>query len=217
MVMRRHTNGGYQNVVDECWRQCEAWNAKLVIMYQNVACKNMATVQGLLDEQGRQRGYDLICEMDCDFSHDPKALPSLLKAAETNDLVIGSRYCGGIRVMNWPMSRLLLSTGAGVYVRMITGMPIMDPTGGFKCFHRQVLESIDLDKIRSNGYSFQIEMNHTAWTNGFRIVEVPIIFEDRRAGYSKMKLNIATEAIWMVLKLWFRNGLRRWPKVRNRK
>ena len=163
---------------------------------------------------GLERGYNLICEMDCDFSHDPKALPSLLKAAETNDLVIGSRYCGGIRVMNWPMSRLLLSTGAGVYVRLITGMPIMDPTGGFKCFHREVLESIDLDKIRSNGYSLQIEMNHTAWTNGFRIIEVPIIFEDRRAGYSKMKLNIATEAIWMVLKLWFRNGLRRWPRVR---
>lgn len=163
-----------------------------------------------------ERGYELVCEMDCDFSHDPKALPSLLAAAEDADLVIGSRYSGGIRVMNWPMSRLLLSTGAGVYVRLITGMPIFDPTGGFKCFRRKVLESIELDNIRSNGYSFQIEMNHAAWTRGYKIVEVPIVFEDRRAGYSKMKLNIATEAFLMVLKLWYRNGFRRSPKVKQR-
>lgn len=163
-----------------------------------------------------EHGYELICEMDCDFSHDPKALPSLLAAAEDADLVIGSRYSGGIRVMNWPMSRLLLSTGAGVYVRLITGMPIFDPTGGFKCFRRKVLESIELDHIRSNGYSFQIEMNHEAWTRGYKIVEVPIVFEDRRAGYSKMKINIATEAFLMVLKLWYRNGFRRSPKVKQR-
>lgn len=160
-----------------------------------------------------ERGYELICEMDCDFSHDPKALPSLLKAAEAGaDLALGSRYIGGIRVMNWPMSRLLLSTGAGVYVRLVTGMPVWDPTGGFKCFRRKVLEAINLDRITSNGYSFQIETTHTAWMKGFRIQEVPIVFEDRRAGYSKMKANIATEAFLMVLKLWIRSGFRRSPE-----
>ncbi|MDD2598460.1 MAG: polyprenol monophosphomannose synthase [Kiritimatiellae bacterium] len=161
-----------------------------------------------------ERGYELICEMDADFSHDPKALPALLKAAHDGaDLVIGSRYIGGIRVMNWPMSRLLLSTGAGKYVRLITGMPVHDPTGGFKCFRRKVLESIELDKITSNGYSFQIEMNHNAWMKGFKIQEVPIIFEDRVAGYSKMSTDIAFEAFTLVLKLWFRNGCRRKPPV----
>lgn len=163
------------------------------------------------------RGYDLICEMDCDFSHDPKALPSLLEAAKEADLVLGSRYIGGIRVMNWPMSRLLLSTGAAQYVKFILGMPVNDPTGGFKCFHREVLEAIDLDKITSNGYSFQIEMSHTAWMKGFTIKEVPIVFEDRRAGYSKMRANIATEAFMMVLKLWARCGFRRSPRERRNK
>lgn len=160
------------------------------------------------------RDYELICEMDCDFSHDPKALPSLLTAAQNHDLVIGSRYIGGIRVMNWPMSRLLLSTGAAQYVRFITGMPINDPTGGFKCFHRKVLQALDLDHITSNGYSFQIEMNHGAWIKGFKITEVPIVFEDRRAGYSKMRANIATEAFRMVIKLWAKNGFRRSPYTR---
>lgn len=161
-----------------------------------------------------ERDYDLICEMDADFSHSPKALPSLLQAAhEGNDLVIGSRYIGGTRVMNWPMSRLLLSTGAGHYVRMITGMPIHDPTGGFKCFRRKILEAIELDKITSNGYSFQIEMNHNAWMMGYKIKEVPIVFEDRVAGYSKMSSDIAFEAFLMVLKLWHRCGYRRKPRA----
>jgi len=159
------------------------------------------------------RDYALICEMDCDFSHDPKALPSLLAAAGEADLVLGSRYIGGIRVMNWPMSRLLLSTGAAKYVRLILGMPVKDPTGGFKCFHRKVLEAIDLDTITSNGYSFQIEMTHTTWMKGFKVKEVPIIFEDRRAGYSKMRTDIATEAFMMVLKLWARWGFRRSPRT----
>ena len=159
------------------------------------------------------RDYQLICEMDCDFSHDPKSLPDLFHAAETGaDLVLGSRYIGGIRVTNWPMSRLLLSTGAAQYVKIVTGMPVCDPTGGFKCFRRKVLESIDLDKITSNGYSFQIEMSHTAWMKGFTIREVPITFEDRKVGYSKMKADIATEATLMVLKLWARSGFRRSPK-----
>lgn len=159
------------------------------------------------------RDYELICEMDCDFSHDPASLPKLLReAAEGADLVLGSRYIGGIRVMNWPMSRLLLSTGAASYVKLVTGMPVHDPTGGFKCFRRAVLQAIDLDRITSNGYSFQIEMSHTAWMKGFAIREVPIVFEDRRAGYSKMRANIATEAFVMVLKLWARCGFRRSPR-----
>jgi dolichol-phosphate mannosyltransferase len=160
------------------------------------------------------RDYELICEMDCDFSHDPATLPKLLQsAAEGADLVLGSRYIGGIRVMNWPMNRLLLSTGAARYVKLVTGMPVCDPTGGFKCFRREVLQAIDLDRITSNGYSFQIEMTHTAWMKGFVIREVPIVFEDRRAGYSKMRANIATEAFLMVLKLWARCGYRRSPRV----
>jgi dolichol-phosphate mannosyltransferase len=160
-----------------------------------------------------ERGYELICEMDCDFSHDPKMLPTLLATAKEVDLVLGSRYIGGIRVMNWPMSRLLLSTGAAQYVHLVLGMPVCDPTGGFKCFHREVLSAIDMDQITSNGYSFQIEMTHTAWMQGFSIKEVPIVFEDRKAGYSKMKTNIATEAFLMVLKLWARCGFRRSPKI----
>lgn len=159
------------------------------------------------------RDYELICEMDCDFSHDPSALPLLLKTAhEGADLVLGSRYIDGIRVMNWPMSRLLLSTGAAQYVKLITGMPINDPTGGFKCFRRAVLEAIDLDQITSSGYSFQIEMTHTAWMKGFQVVEVPITFLERRTGYSKMRANIAYEAITMVLRLWGRCGFRRSPR-----
>lgn len=162
-----------------------------------------------------ERDYAYICEMDCDFSHDPAALPALLEAArEGADLALGSRYIGGIRVMNWPMSRLLLSTAAAQYVRLITGMPVHDPTGGFKCFRRAVLASIDLDRITSNGYSFQIEMTHTAWMRGFRIKEVPIVFEERRTGYSKMKTDIAIEAMMVVLRLWVRCGFRRAPRRR---
>jgi len=160
-----------------------------------------------------ERDYELICEMDCDFSHDPKALPGLLQAARSGaDLVLGSRYIGGIRVMNWPMSRLLLSTGAACYVKLVTGMPVNDPTGGFKCFRREVLQAIDLDHITSNGYSFQIEMTHTAWIKGFKVKEIPITFEDRRSGYSKMRANIAYEAVTMVLRLWSRCGFRRSPR-----
>jgi len=162
-------------------------------------------------------GYTLIFEMDADFSHDPKELPNFLQAAQHADLVLGSRYIGGIRVMNWPLSRLFISTGASAYVRLITGMPVHDPTGGFKCFRRCVLETIDLDRITSNGYSFQIEMTHRAWMLGFRIQEIPITFEDRRMGYSKMNMGIAREAFFMVLKLALSHGLRRSPSVRRPK
>ena len=155
--------------------------------------------------------YRFILEMDADFSHDPKAVPQLRMAAQNADLVLGSRYIGGIRVINWPLNRLILSTGAALYVRLITGMPFSDPTGGFKCFRREVLAAMDLDAIRSNGYSFQIEMTHTAWHLGFKIVESPIIFEERREGQSKMSGGIINEALFMVWKLLARCGYRRHP------
>lgn len=161
------------------------------------------------------RDYQLLFEMDADFSHDPKALPAFVAAAEAGaDLVLGTRYAGGIRVINWPLNRLLTSMGAGMYVRTITGLPVSDPTGGFKCFRRRVLEAIDLDSVRSNGYSFQIEMTHTAWWLGFRIGEVPIVFEDRRVGKSKFNARIAREAFFMVWRLAARHAFRRHPRAR---
>jgi len=144
------------------------------------------------------RSYDLLIEMDADFSHDPKFLPELIRAAGEADLVIGSRYKTGVNVINWPMSRLLLSIGANQYARWITGLPLTDSTGGFKCFRRSVLEAIDFSRVRSNGYAFQIEMSYRAWRKGFRLVEVPIVFTDRIEGQSKMNKRIVREAIWMV-------------------
>jgi len=132
-----------------------------------------------------------------------------------SDLVLGSRYVGGIRIMNWPLARLMLSRGAGVYVQLITGMPFTDPTGGFKCFRREVLEAYDFDHVKANGYGFQIEMTHKAWMKGFRIGEIPIVFEDRQEGTSKMSGNIVYEALWVVWALTIRNGFRRKPKKRS--
>jgi dolichol-phosphate mannosyltransferase len=145
-----------------------------------------------------ERHYDFVIEMDADFSHDPKFLPELLKAAGTADLVIGSRYKSGVNVINWPMSRLLLSIGANQYAHWITGLPLSDSTGGFKCFRRAVLEAIDFTRVRSNGYAFQIEMSYRAWRKGFRLVEIPIVFTDRVEGQSKMNKRIVREAVWMV-------------------
>ena len=158
-----------------------------------------------------ERQYEFICEMDADFSHNPADIPRLRAAAKDAGLVLGSRYINGIRVINWPLRRLFLSRGAGVYVKLVTGMPFTDPTGGFKCFRRCVLEAIPLDKIESSGYSFQVEMTHTAWRIGCRIVEVPIVFEERRSGASKMSKNIVFEALGMVWKLYFRARLSRAP------
>lgn len=146
-------------------------------------------------------GYDRILQMDADFSHDPKELPRFLEAAESYDLIIGSRYVSGVNVINWPMSRLLLSWFANLYTRTITRMPIADATGGFKCFRSDVLSKIDLTAIRSNGYAFQIEMNYRAWRLGARIKELPIIFVDRVSGESKMSKNIVYEAAWLVWKM----------------
>lgn len=147
--------------------------------------------------------FDYIIEMDCDFSHDPKDISRLLKEIEHYDLVIGSRYIQGVNVVNWPLKRLLLSIGASFYTRVITGMPLKDATSGFKCFRKKVIESIDLDKIHSNGYSFQIEMHFKAWKNKFKIKEMPITFTDRIDGHSKMGKAIVREAIFMVWKLRF--------------
>jgi dolichol-phosphate mannosyltransferase len=142
-----------------------------------------------------------IFEMDADFSHDPGALPQFLEAVKDADLVLGSRYLEGITVMNWPLSRLFLSVGANIYTRIITGMPIKDATGGFKCFRRHVLESLPLDRIKSDGYSFQIEVNYLAWKSKFKIKEIPIIFVDRTIGTSKMSRRIIWEAAFLVWKL----------------
>jgi len=161
-----------------------------------------------------ERHYQYVMEMDCDFSHDPKEIPNFRdKAMGDSDLVLGSRYVGGIRVLNWPMSRLMLSRGAGIYVQLITGMPFSDPTGGFKCFRREVLESYDFNQVKANGYGFQIEMTHKAWMKGFRIGEIPIVFEDRQEGTSKMSGNIVYEALWVVWTLAVRNGFRRKPRT----
>ncbi len=147
------------------------------------------------------RDYDYVFEMDADFSHDPDEIPNFLETIKTSDLVIGSRYKCGVNVINWPLSRLVLSVGANKYSQIITGLPIKDCTGGYKCFRREVLEAIDLDKVDSDGYSFQIEVNFKAWKKGFRICEIPIVFMDREAGSSKMSKKIIREAIWMVWKL----------------
>jgi dolichol-phosphate mannosyltransferase len=149
-----------------------------------------------------ERKYDLVMEMDADFSHDPSHLPQFLRAAEGADIVLGSRYREGkVTVVNWPIGRLILSYYANVYARVVTGLPVWDGTGGFKCFHRKVLETIDLNAIRSNGYAFQIEMSFRAWKRGFKIVEIPIVFVDRTEGASKMSGAIVREAIWMVPRL----------------
>ena len=148
------------------------------------------------------RPYDCVFEMDADFSHDPSHLPQFLESAADADVVLGSRYRDGkVTVVNWPITRLILSYSANIYARFVTGLPLFDTTGGFKCFRRKVLEAIDLTDVRSNGYAFQIEMSFRAWRKGFRIVEIPIVFVDRTEGESKMSKRIVREAIWMVWRL----------------
>ncbi len=154
-----------------------------------------------------ENGFEIIVQMDADYSHDPKVIADFLEKIKDYDLVIGSRYVTGVNVINWPMSRLLLSYFANVYTRVITGLPVKDATGGFKCFRRKVLESIDLGSIRSNGYAFQIEMTFKAYRKGFSIKEVPIVFVDRVEGKSKMSKKIVREAIFMVWKLRYRSML----------
>lgn len=158
-------------------------------------------------EWALEKGYDYIYEMDADFSHDPHDLVRLLKTCDEGgaDMSIGSRYISGVNVVDWPLSRVLVSYCASIYVRLVTGMRIMDTTAGFKCYKKNVLENIRLYKIRSVGYGFQIEMKFTAWKLGYKIVEVPIIFTDRKLGISKMSGGIFNEAFWGVLRMKFRS------------
>jgi dolichol-phosphate mannosyltransferase len=161
-------------------------------------------------EWGLKRGYELLFEMDADFSHDPGHLPQFLAAARDADVVLGSRYVEGrVTVVNWPIGRLILSSFANAYARTITGVPIADVTGGYRCYHRRVLEAINLERVGSEGYAFQIEMTMRAWVRGFRIVEIPIVFADRDSGESKMSKAIIAEAVWRVWYLRFLRLFRR--------
>jgi dolichol-phosphate mannosyltransferase len=155
-----------------------------------------------------QNEYDFVFEMDADFSHDPKEIPRFLDEIKSSDVVLGSRYINGVNVINWPLRRLLLSSFANLYTRFITGMPVHDATGGFKCFRREVLEAINLEKVTSNGYAFQIEITFKAWKKGFKVKEIPIIFVDRVKGKSKMSKKIVREAVTMVWKLRIRSIFR---------
>lgn len=166
-----------------------------------------AYVQGF--KYALDAGAELIVQMDADFSHDPDVLPQLVEVAGAYDVVLGSRYITGANVVNWPLSRLFLSYFANVYTHIVTGLPLRDSTGGFKCFRRKVIETIDLDSIRSDGYSFQIEVNFRCWRKGFSIVEIPIVFVDRHSGTSKMSRRIVWEAMWLVWRLRLEAILRR--------
>ncbi len=158
-----------------------------------------------------EQGFQFVFELDGDLSHNPDDIPMFLEAAKDADLVLGSRYLNGIRIINWPLSRLMLSKFAAKYVQIVTGMPFTDPTGGYKCFRRRALQAVNLDTITSNGYSFQIEMTHRLWRQGLKVVEVPIIFTDRFQGHSKMTGHIIREAFVMVWRLWFQHRMRRRP------
>ena len=156
-----------------------------------------------------RQDVDCVFEMDADFSHDPAMIPRFIEQIASCDVVIGSRYISGINVVNWPMSRLLLSYFANIYTRLVTGMTIRDTTSGYKCFRREVLENIDLDDVRSDGYAFQIEMNFRCWRKGYRMREIPIIFVDRRSGTSKLSRGVINEAVWIPWWLRLRRLLRR--------
>ncbi|MGH7474686.1 MAG: polyprenol monophosphomannose synthase [Longimicrobiales bacterium] len=178
--------------------QLAAQNPRIIALHR-VGKRGLGTayIEGF--HWGLERGYAYLLEMDADFSHDPAHLPEFLDAAEQYDLVLGSRYLHGrVTVINWPITRLLLSYFANVYARLVTGLPVADATGGYKCFRRNVLETIQLDAVRSEGYAFQIEMSLRAWRAGFRLGEIPIVFVDRDAGESKMSKKIIREAVWRV-------------------
>lgn len=156
-------------------------------------------------KKAMELGADLVVQMDCDFSHDPNDIPRLLEAMKAADLVIGSRYVKGGGTPGWPFKRRLISRCGGFFIRTVTGLPVKDPTGGFRCWRRETLEALDLDTVESAGYSFQLEMNHRAWKRGFAIKEIPIVFTDRIAGCSKITAGIALESIKIALRLRFRS------------
>ncbi|MEE9206818.1 MAG: polyprenol monophosphomannose synthase [Gemmatimonadota bacterium] len=191
---------GTGQIVDEL----AANEARLRVLHRP-GKEGLGTAYLLGFREGLEAGYSYILEMDSDHSHNPKYVPHLIKAAENDcDLAIGSRYVQGVNVINWPMSRLLLSYYANKYARWVTGLPLTDATSGFKCFRREVLEAIDLDKVGSTGYAFQIEMDFRAWKKGFRLKEVSIVFVDREEGVSKMSGTIVREAVWRVWALWLK-------------
>lgn len=193
LVVDDNSPDGTGKIVD---RMCQEEEKVFVLHRENKVGLGRAYIAGF--KWAIEKRYDLIFEMDADFSHGPEYIKDFLREIKDYDLVIGSRYISGVNVVNWPMMRLLLSYFANVYTRIITGIPLRDATGGFKCFRREVLETIDLDGVQSNGYSFQIEVSMRAWRRGFKIKEIPIIFIDRMEGTSKMSKKIVREAIWMV-------------------
>ena len=192
-------------------REVQAAYPARVAIVERSGKLGLGTAYKLGFKKAMEEGFDYICEMDADMSHNPLDLPRLIDpvAAGEADLAIGSRYVGGVRIINWPLSRLILSYGASVYTRAITRMPMFDVTAGFKCFHRRVLETIDLDRVRSNGYSFQVEIHFRTWREGFRIKEIPIIFTERTEGQSKMSRAIMREAAMKVWELRIRDLLGR--------
>jgi dolichol-phosphate mannosyltransferase len=163
--------------------------------------------------QNLDAGSEFICQMDADLSHDPQYLPEMISAAETHDLVIGSRYLNGVSVVNWPLRRLALSTAANGYIRWVTGLPVRDCTSGFRCWRREALERVHVERVHSEGYAFLVEMLHTAWLAGCRLAEVPIIFIERRQGVSKLSSGILLESALMPWRLRFRQIGRRTPAV----
>ncbi len=204
LIVDDHSPDGTGAVADELERQGKVVH---VIHRAGKLGLGSAYVEGF--RWALSRPYPLIFQMDADFSHDPASLPEFISTIESADAVVGSRYIRGITVVDWPLPRLLLSYFANLYARLVTNIPIRDATGGYKCFRREVLERIRLDRISSEGYSFQIEMNYRAIRNGFRVREIPILFRDRQMGTSKMSFRINREAAWMVWKLRWLSLVRR--------
>lgn len=203
LVVDDNSPDGTADIVRQMQRP-EEFGPEKVHLMQRMGKMGLGTAYVAGFKYGLEREFDYIFEMDADFSHDPNEIKVFLKEIKNFDLVVGSRYITGANVANWPLRRLLLSYYANLYARVITGIKVHDATGGFKCFRRKVLEAIDLDDIRSNGYAFQIEMNFRAWRKGFTIKEIPIVFVDRHAGTSKMSKAIVREAVGMVWLLKYR-------------
>ncbi len=196
LIIDDNSPDGTGDIADELSKE----NSQIKVIHrQGKAGLGRAYVQGF--KYALDNGYDYVFEMDADLSHDPKYIPDFLSSMKNADLVIGSRYITGVNVINWPMSRLLLSYFANIVARIITGLPLRDSTGGYKCISRKVLEKIDLDKIGSEGYSFQIEINFKAWKMGYKIKEIPIVFYDRQHGESKMSTGIIREALMLLWKM----------------
>ena len=196
LIIEDGSPDGTANVVKEYQKKF-----KNLFTIERTGKQGLATAYTTGFKWALDRNYNYVFEMDCDFSHDPKQVKDLLTEATQNELVIGSRYIDGIRIINWPFHRLLLSYLASIYTRFITNIPVHDTTGGFKCFSRKALESLNLDNVISKGYIFQLELNYKVWSQGLRVKEVPIIFYERRDGQSKMGGGIVFEALFAVLKL----------------